>query len=407
VFVQWLPVPGFQGHPAKTQGKNIIVFVRGSRHPSQAVVVGSHYDGNPSSRGSAYDDTSGSTVILGLAHSLGAYWRMHGLPRRTVEFIIFDAEEQGVVGSSAYLWYHQHAAIMPHPTMMIDEEQTGVQYPARPFGLASDPVMPAYDITTAQGALIERLFHPLKKWAPVAQRLMKARLVKDRASAFHQLHTVYPTITMRDGTVAAFTPADMKHVVIGPTPVCCSDNAPFEALALPTVTFSGDFQFYNQGHPDWAFPYDQPSDTPTTLACDTGGSPKPSRALEAALDEPLVMSYDLVNQYAPASADYAKTFTVMTSRVVARSESEFAASGPGPITWSFGDGGQAHGATVTHRYAAPGSYAVGVHSPMANASRTVKVYSTHVLPHGWTNVPKTPQTRGFHPTELNGIPGCS
>jgi hypothetical protein len=72
VFTQPFPTTGFQGDPAKLPGRNIIVFVPGARHSRQAIVIGSHYDGESESRGSAYDDTSGSAVTLGAARVLGA-----------------------------------------------------------------------------------------------------------------------------------------------------------------------------------------------------------------------------------------------------------------------------------------------------------------------------------------------
>src|SRR5581483_2439594 len=101
----------------------IVVAVPGSRHPERAILVGAHYDGEPTSHGSAYDDTSGSALMLGVARELAALWRVRGLPAETVEFVLFDAEEQGLVGSSAYAFAWQHGAVLPAPDLLINEEQ--------------------------------------------------------------------------------------------------------------------------------------------------------------------------------------------------------------------------------------------------------------------------------------------
>jgi len=404
-FTQYGPVPGFQDDVATRPGKNVMVIVPGTVHPGEAVVIGSHYDGDPHSHGSAYDDTSGSSVILGLARSLGAYWRANGLPRLTVEFCIFDAEEEGVVGSGDYLFFYRHGAIMPHPVMMIDEEQTGEGYPVHPFGRAAEPLLPEYAITTVQNSEVKHLFHPFAKLKRAAIATMSSRLLQDRSDTFVRLHAVYPTLALQGGSVPAFTLSQEKDVIVGPTPVCCSDNAPFEALGLPTVTFSGNFQFYNHPHPDWALPFDQAGDTPAALACATGGSPTPSASLQAALLIPLVMSYDLVNQYAPPGPPL-HSFAVITARAVAGMRTEFSAAGPGPITWWFGDGTHAEGGTVLHQYSRPGTYTIRIHSPTATASGPVSVEPTVREPHLWSNIPTGPKVRRFHPKELNGVAGC-
>src|SRR5579884_3764122 len=141
-FLQDFKTPGFQGLPARKPGVNVIVTVPGRLHPNEAVVVGTHYDVEPTSKGSAFDDTSGSMILLALARSMGNVWRQNGLPSTTVEFVLFDAEEEGLVGSVAYAFAQRHHALLPKTVMMIDEEQSGIGYPVRPFGLLSEDVLP-------------------------------------------------------------------------------------------------------------------------------------------------------------------------------------------------------------------------------------------------------------------------
>jgi len=62
------------------------------------VVVGAHYDGVPAGPAAA-DDATGVALVLAAARYLA------GLPRRdrAVEFVLFDQEEVGLLGSAAYV----------------------------------------------------------------------------------------------------------------------------------------------------------------------------------------------------------------------------------------------------------------------------------------------------------------
>lgn len=405
VFVQRFPLPGFRGHRPSTPGRNIIVTVPGAAHPARAVVIGTHYDGEPFSKGSAYDDTSGAAIMLGLARSLGALWRQQGLPQLTVEFILFDGEEQGLIGSSHYLASIRERALLPRPVMMIDEEQSGAGYPARAFGSVSGAVMSGFATTTAITPVVRRLFGLVKSPDRAALKLMTRRLLQDRASAFRRLDRAYPTIRLRDGPIRPFTTAARSNLIVGPNPVCCSDNAAFEALGLPTVTFSGDFRYYYSARPDWSFPYDQPEDTPAALVCDTGGSPRAGASLEAALALPALMSYQVVNQYAPPG-DYRSGLAVLGDTAVAGRSTSFSAAASAPVRWSFGDGSTATGPSVAHRYRRPARFQLRVRSSGRVFAETVWVRATPPKPKLWKRVIAPPPLIPWHPAALANVPGC-
>src|SRR5205085_6591435 len=97
-------IKGWQGRPATVPAFNLEVSVPGVAHPEQVVVIGCHYDGEAISTQSANDDASGCAIELGVAKAMGDYWHIHHVyPARTLRFVIFDAEEQGLFGSFHYL----------------------------------------------------------------------------------------------------------------------------------------------------------------------------------------------------------------------------------------------------------------------------------------------------------------
>ena len=133
------PISGWSGRPAKTPAFNVEVTVPGVTDPAQMVVIGCHYDGEAVSTQSANDDASGCAIELGVARALATYWRARQLyPARTLRFVIFDAEEQGVYGSFHYL----NSTIngdSGNVVAMFNEEQSGIAYPLRYLGKTSNP----------------------------------------------------------------------------------------------------------------------------------------------------------------------------------------------------------------------------------------------------------------------------
>lgn len=397
-FRQHFPVPGFTGAGATHPGTNVIVVVPGTQHADQAVVVGSHYDGEPSSKGSAYDDTSGSMILLALARVMGDSWRANGLPARTVEFVLFDAEEQGLIGSVAYTFAGAHHAIQPKTTVMIDEEQSGIAYPVHPFGLFSEQALPSYAVTN--GYAPPNKLGTAVPGNPAALNGLTGRLTSARATAFSQLRSAYSPMQYRGGTAPVFGNNDLGQLRIGPNPLCCSDNAPFQVQGVPTVTFAGEAGYYDSGAPSWSYPYDQPQDTPAALACDTGGSPSPGKALQAALDLPLAMSAAIVNDYAPPHRGTG--FAVLSTTPHLGTATHFTVAGRSSASWSFGDGAQARGVSVSHTYRKPGTYTVRV----AGRSYRVSVPRTApkmAFPFGTIG---PPPIRPWQPAQLKGIAGC-
>src|SRR5213593_3784890 len=75
---------------------------------------------------------------------MGMYWRSHHTyPARTLRFVIFDAEEQGLIGSFHYVNDTLNGDLS-NVVAMINEEQNGIAYPLRYLGKLSNPLMPLH-----------------------------------------------------------------------------------------------------------------------------------------------------------------------------------------------------------------------------------------------------------------------
>lgn len=402
VVRQSFPTPGFRNLPARRPGMNVIVTVPGSRNPEQSVVVGTHYDGEPFSRGSTYDDASGCMIELGVARGMGTWWRAHGPPAISVQFIIFDGEEQGLVGSQYYLDVVSHGALMPKPLVMINEEQSGVGYPVRPFGMASQSPLP---MTASTSERLPSSFGKPKPVPTVDARRLDARLASAVTRAFSRLHAVYSPLSFAGEKRDVFADADRRLVLVGSSGECCSDNDPFQLHGIANVTFSGDFDFYSAGAPPWSYPFDQPWDTFRSLACDTSGAPVASAALEAALDLPLTISALLLERYAPSTPG--NGVAAFSAPAWAGHATQFTAVGATNARWEYGDGTSADGLSSTHVYKHPGTYRVRVTAGGISTTWALRVGAVRLrfsAPMGAIN---PPPIRTWQPTQLRGVAGCS
>jgi carboxypeptidase Q len=82
---------------------NVVGEIRGTEHPEQVVVVGGHLDSWDLAQGST-DDGCGVVTTLGAAKAI----KLTGLrPKRTIRFVLFTGEEQGLLGSLAYTKTHK------------------------------------------------------------------------------------------------------------------------------------------------------------------------------------------------------------------------------------------------------------------------------------------------------------
>ncbi len=106
---------------------NVVGEIRGHENPEQVLVVGAHLDSWDLSEGTT-DNGTGSASVLAAADAIV---RSGMKPRRTIRFVLFTGEEQGLDGSFAYV--KQHQSEMANHLGQHEPGLTGLQVHA-PFG---------------------------------------------------------------------------------------------------------------------------------------------------------------------------------------------------------------------------------------------------------------------------------
>jgi Zn-dependent M28 family amino/carboxypeptidase len=101
---------------APVQQWNTVAEIRGSERPGQVVILGAHLDSWDLGTG-VTDNGTGSMVVLEAARVLA----QSGLkPRRSVRFVLFSGEEQGLLGSRAYAAAHAAEADSVQAVLVLD-----------------------------------------------------------------------------------------------------------------------------------------------------------------------------------------------------------------------------------------------------------------------------------------------
>jgi len=88
---------------------DVIGTIKGSQDQDNWVVVGNHRDAWVYG---AVDPNSGTASMLESVHGVGALLKQGWRPKRTIVFCSWDAEEEGLIGSTE--WVEQHAKTLEH-----------------------------------------------------------------------------------------------------------------------------------------------------------------------------------------------------------------------------------------------------------------------------------------------------
>jgi hypothetical protein len=114
--------PRVEGRVDNTIGRvpvqqwNTVAELRGSERPGQVVILGAHLDSWDLGQG-VTDNGTGSMVVLEAARALAK----SGLrPKRTIRFMLFSGEEQGLLGSRAYAAAHAAEADSIQAVLVLD-----------------------------------------------------------------------------------------------------------------------------------------------------------------------------------------------------------------------------------------------------------------------------------------------
>lgn len=105
------------------ESANVVGEIRGRENPEQVLVVGGHLDSWDLSEG-ATDNGMGSSCALGAADAIV---RSGMKPRRTIRFVLFTGEEQGIDGSFAYVKQHQAEMANHLGSLILDNGQGPVR----------------------------------------------------------------------------------------------------------------------------------------------------------------------------------------------------------------------------------------------------------------------------------------
>ena len=368
-------VRGWLGRPATAPAVDVEVTVPGLADPASEVVIGCHYDGEADSTESANDDGSGCAIELGVAKAMAAYWRKNGVyPARTLRFVLFDAEEQGLVGSYDYVNTIARNDL-PDVSAMINEEQNGIAYPLRYLGRSASPLMPLfaylspltanrvyprYSTSPRQRAGLMQLRRLVRRAVPSSFR--RYRAIGDQMLTYH--HGAGPDVRQ-----PVFSPAETGKVRVLGDNIGSSDQLPFTQAGVRSAMFVGNSTYYQRHPPAGSYPYDRPQDTIALMNTFADGGPAESHALELALGLPGMLTTWLLSRppvLGQARPDGRPVAAIGDIGVLLPghpasfdADASYEPGRPGAdlsYAWNFGDGRSATGRSVRHVYSARGSY---------------------------------------------------
>jgi carboxypeptidase Q len=82
---------------------NTVADLRGAEKPEEMVILGAHLDSWELATGTT-DNGTGSMAVLEAARALA---KLNVKPKRTIRFVLFSGEEEGLIGSKAYVKAHK------------------------------------------------------------------------------------------------------------------------------------------------------------------------------------------------------------------------------------------------------------------------------------------------------------
>jgi len=128
---------------------NVVAEIKGSEKPDEVVIVGGHLDSwnSPGSEG-ACDNGTGVSTAMEAARILMA---AKATPKRTIRFILWSGEEEGLLGSSAYVEAHKDE--LPKISAVLNDDG-GTNYQG------------GYEVLAGQKAMMEAAIAPTMKAFP-------------------------------------------------------------------------------------------------------------------------------------------------------------------------------------------------------------------------------------------------
>jgi hypothetical protein len=102
------------------KARNVIATLKGTEFPNEKIVVGGHLDSWDLATG-AIDNGIGSFAVMDMARTFQA---AHLKTKRTIEFVLFMGEEQGLLGSRAYVEQAKEKKQLDQIRFMLNYDMT-------------------------------------------------------------------------------------------------------------------------------------------------------------------------------------------------------------------------------------------------------------------------------------------
>ena len=96
------------------QVNNVVAEIRGSEKPDEWILIGAHLDSWDQGTG-AQDGGSGCAMVMEAARAIT---KLNITPHRSIRFVLWGGEEQGIMGSNAYI--HLHASELNNCVVVLN-----------------------------------------------------------------------------------------------------------------------------------------------------------------------------------------------------------------------------------------------------------------------------------------------
>ncbi|HLA68948.1 MAG TPA: M28 family peptidase, partial [Bacteroidota bacterium] len=150
---------------------NVIATIRGTQYPDEWILRGNHHDAWVNG---AQDPTSGMVAVLEEARAFGELLKQGWRPKRTIVYCAWDAEEQGLIGSTE--WAETHADELKQKAVLyINSDSNGRGY----LGVAGSHSMEKYINSVARDIVDPEKNISVWKRSQLA-RIANSRSAEDR-----------------------------------------------------------------------------------------------------------------------------------------------------------------------------------------------------------------------------------
>ncbi|MEM6272125.1 MAG: M20/M25/M40 family metallo-hydrolase [Bacteroidota bacterium] len=134
-----------ENRAGEIEARNVIARIPGRELPAEKIIIGGHLDSWDLSTG-AIDNGIGAFAVVEIAR---IFQHLHLRPRRTVEFVLFMGEEQGLLGSKAYVKHLETSGKLDQVKYLFNLDMTG-----NPIGFRSMGRKEAESWLTKVGTMI-------------------------------------------------------------------------------------------------------------------------------------------------------------------------------------------------------------------------------------------------------------